>query len=164
MDEQRSAGIAQTRDLTIASLINGLTLPHLWGAIAALIAMIGGSFYLGAESGDYFANQKMIEELQFKETFFETYLRYSISTDSELRPADTSDAEIASKRAKATSDFVEFIKQIDKDQHSNQVEQRKARVYLDKGQDQSIAVLQFAGGPRWPIPQQIKRLVHGLGP
>ncbi len=62
------------------------------------------------------------------------------------------------------SEFVDFIKQIYQEQRSNHVEEQKASVYLDKGQDQTIAVLRFNGGPSWPIPQQIKKLVHGLAP
>jgi hypothetical protein len=166
MNTQRSAEPpkAETRDLTIASLINGLTLSHLWGAIAALVGAIVATFFFGVWSADFFASRKTIDELQFKNQFFETYLRYAISIDPELRPADVSDATLASEREKAKSDFVDFVKRIDEEQRSNRAEEQKASVYLDKGEDQAIAVLRFDHGPSWPIPQQIKRLVHGLGP
>jgi hypothetical protein len=167
MNRQRNAGAVQsgdTRDLTIGSLINGLTLPHLWGAIAALAAVIVGSFYFGVWSTNFFANRKTIAELQFKNQFFETYLRYAISTDPELRPANTPDVRLASDHERAMSKFVEFVKRIDEEQRSNLAREQKVNVTIEKGRDQTIAVLKFDDGPSWPIPQQIKMLVHGLAP
>jgi hypothetical protein len=164
MNSHGNAGAAQTRDLTISDLIYGLTLPRLWSAIGAIFALIVGSFYLGLWSTDFFANRKMIKELQFKNQFFETYLRYAISTDPELRPANISDALLASEHDKAMSDFVDFIKRINDEQHSNRAEEQKANVFLEKGQDQSIAVLHFNNGAPWSIPQQIKLRVHGIEP
>lgn len=167
MNGQGNPGAAQTRDLTFGRLINGLTLPHLWGAIAALVSAIVAAFFFGVWSTgvwstDASANRKMIDELTFKNQFFAIYLRYAISTDPELRPADTPDLILANEHENAMNEFVEFIKQIYHDQVSNHPEEQKVRVTLEKGQDKSIAVLRFNGGPRWSIPQKIKQRVHGL--
>jgi hypothetical protein len=164
----------QPRDLSLGDLFTRLPLGQLWGLILAAAAICGVAFGLGSHVwGDDASRahiqglestnrdlQQQLESANFKNGFFQVYLRYMIRATPGLGDPSLSPNEREHQLENAKSAFVAMVKQLFDEANSVTLGPRRVQYVAAKGENELVGVITFSDGTVWRIPPEIKREVH----
>ena len=176
---QNSVGaVSDLAALSIGNILKLLRPAQLWAFGAALVVVIAAAFTLGNKLAEYkidrLENQletvrsdgakqaKLAAEESTRERFFTAYVRYAIAKETVQSRNSPLSPEAAQAFENAKNSFASLIMEwvIAQQNPSTPRVEMPTPPTVSKGADLRNAHIEFSDGSIWPVPGEIKALVH----